>query len=505
MKSTLAFRMRKRRALGAARALEQAGDHAGAALTLTTLAQSAPDHATAIEVSALATECLLRAGDVPAGIDDLIRELLTLADESAPEESLKLLTRACSLAFAPSRHMAGKTSPICIDPEAFMAPFQESPSWTDLTASGPPRTTSPRGDGPLSVLVLADSDHRFSRPLIDAMKAIDSTLDFTVRTLDDIAGSSKSSWPLRPFEQIQARSKDADTMNVSEAWYRTLLEAVEGFDVVWVEWCQRTAVLVSLLDLPHANVVIRLHSFEAFTVFPHLLKTSGINSLVTVSPALHSLINRLRPALAPASVVIPNAVELSKFAGQKSDRAAHTLGLIGWNAPDKDAVWALELLAQLRQVDPRWELVIAGEGPADNAHSYEKNYEATVRARANQPDVAGAVTFLGHRDDIAVVLQDIGVIVSSSVRESFHVAVAEGITSGAFPVIRDWPALAQFGGPHGTWPEGSIVSTPEQGAELIQREFNSHYDAGSLLAQISALDSSTTAHAMRAVLRGNSS
>ena len=168
MKSTLAFRMRKRRALGAARALEQAGDHAGAALTLTTLAQSAPDHATAIEVSALATECLLRAGDVPAGIDDLIRELLTLADESAPEESLKLLTRACSLAFAPSRHLAGKTSPICIDPEAFMAPFQESPSWTDLTASGPPRTTSPRGDGPLSVLVLADSDHRFSRPLIDA-------------------------------------------------------------------------------------------------------------------------------------------------------------------------------------------------------------------------------------------------------------------------------------------------------------------------------------------------
>jgi glycosyltransferase involved in cell wall biosynthesis len=501
MKSLLAFRMRKRRALGAARALEQAGDHAGAALTLTTLAHSAPDQATAIELSALAAECLLRAGDVPAGIDELIRELLARTDDSNPEGSLKLLTRACSMAFAPARHLAGQTSPICINPEAFMAPFQASPSWTDLTASRPPRTTSPRGDGPLSVLVLADSDHRFSRPLIDAMKAIDSTLHFTVRTLDDIAGSSKSSWPLRPFEQIQARSQD----NINEAWYRTLLEAVEGFDVVWVEWCQRTAVLVSLLDLPHTNVVIRLHSFEAFTVFPHLLKTSGIDSLVTVSPALHSLINRLRPALAPQSVMIPNAVELSKFTVQKSERAAHTLGLIGWNAPDKDAVWALDLLAQLRQVDPRWELVIAGAGPADDAHPYEKDYEAAVRARADQPDVAGAVTFLGQRDDIAVVLQDVGVIVSSSVRESFHVAVAEGIASGAFPVIRDWPGLAQFGGPHGTWPEGSIVSTPEQGAQLIQREFNSQYDAESLLAKISALDSSTTAHAMRAVLRGNSS
>lgn len=500
MKSTLAFRIRKRRALGAAHALEQAGNHAGAAATLSALAQSAPDHATEIEISALAMESLLRAGQVPNTIDDLIRELLTLADESAPEKSLTLLTRACSLAFAPTRHLAGKTSPICGDPEAFMAPFQASAAWTKLTSSASTRNTNPRREDPLSVLVLADSDHRFSRPLIDAMETIDSTLHFTVRTLDDIAGSAKSSWPLRPFEQIQACSND--NVNVNEAWYRTLLEAVESFDVVWVEWCQRTAVLVSLLDLPHTNVVIRLHSFEAFTVFPHLLKTSGINSLVTVSPALQSLINRIRPAFAPQSVMIPNAVKLSRFAGQKSDRAAHTLGLIGWNAPDKDAVWALELLAELRQVDPRWELVIAGEGSADNAHPYEKDYEAGVRARANQPDVAGAVTFLGHRDDIAVVLHDVGVIVSSSVRESFHVAVAEGIASGAFPVIRDWPGLSQFGGPHGTWPEASIVSTPAQGAELIQREFNSHYDAESLLAQISALDSSTTAHTMRAVLRG---
>ena len=215
--------MRKRRALGAARALEQAGDHAGAALTLTTLAQSAPDHATAVELSALATDCLLRAGHVLNTIDDLIRELLTLADESAPEESLTLLTRACSLAFAPSRHLAGKTSPICTDPEAFMAPFQASPSWTNLTASGPPRTTSPRGDGPLSVLVLADSDHRFSRPLIDAMKAIDSTLDFTVRTLDDIAGSSKSSWPLRPSKQLRVlMSCGLNGANAPPCWFPCL-------------------------------------------------------------------------------------------------------------------------------------------------------------------------------------------------------------------------------------------------------------------------------------------
>jgi hypothetical protein len=81
-----------------------------------------------------------------------------------------------------------------------------------------------------------------------------------------------------------------------------------------------------------------------------------------------------------------------------------------------------------------------------------------------EPDVVGAVDEVGQVDDVATQLRDIGVVVSSSTRESFHLAVAEAVLSGALAVVRDWPALARFGGAHGVWPDSWIVTTPAQAA-----------------------------------------
>jgi hypothetical protein len=61
------------------------------------------------------------------------------------------------------------------------------------------------------------------------------------------------------------------------------------------------------------------------------------------------------------------------------------------------------------------------------------------------------------------------VIVSSSVRESFHCGLVEGAASGAVPVVRDWPFFA--GRPHGArtvFPADWVVATPEEAADRIR-------------------------------------
>jgi glycosyltransferase involved in cell wall biosynthesis len=46
---------------------------------------------------------------------------------------------------------------------------------------------------------------------------------------------------------------------------------------------------------------------------------------------------------------------------------------------------------------------------------------------------------LGHTDDVPTALEQVGVVLSSSVRESFHIGLVEGAASGAVPVVRNWP------------------------------------------------------------------
>ena len=46
---------------------------------------------------------------------------------------------------------------------------------------------------------------------------------------------------------------------------------IRAADVVFVEWCARAAIVASLIDPGTTRVVVRLHSAEAFSLFPHLV------------------------------------------------------------------------------------------------------------------------------------------------------------------------------------------------------------------------------------------
>jgi hypothetical protein len=53
--------------------------------------------------------------------------------------------------------------------------------------------------------------------------------------------------------------------------------------------------------------------------------------------------------------------------------------------------------------------------------------------------VAGAVTFDGFGSDVAAWLRRVGWVLSTSDDESFHLAPAEGMASGAVPALLPWP------------------------------------------------------------------
>jgi glycosyltransferase involved in cell wall biosynthesis len=259
-------------------------------------------------------------------------------------------------------------------------------------------------------------------------------------------------------------------------YHRKVEEALrphlEWADTVFVEWCTISATLLTLVDPGSARIVLRLHSFEGFSHWPHRVDFSRVDDVVFVADHVRDLATEAVPGLSaadgPRLHVVPNAQDLASFPRPKRPEALHTLGLVGIGQVAKDPLWALEVLRLLRARDERYRLLLVGGGLNSAASPAVQRYHDRLEGEIAELEAAGAVRRAGQLDDMPAALAEVGVILSTSVRESFHCGLTEGAASGAVPVVRDWPFFA--GRPHGArtlFPADWVVGSPSEAAERI--------------------------------------
>ncbi|WP_088318039.1 glycosyltransferase [Kineosporia sp. R_H_3] len=413
----------------------------------------------------------LDAGLLPPGPDDVTAAVAACAAEadaalarSGPASAAEPLARAAAIAFHRTLHFDGTSSPLVDSSNAFMQPLLDSTAWVRATRPRPRRRQPPAAvptDRPHRLLLVTLKNWKFLEPVAAHYTGRPGV---EVRRLDlaDLPGL-----PLSPLQQLRLRLSGPDDAR-SLPWARPLAEAVDGADTVFLDWLQRGAVLLTALDPGRARVVVRLHSFETFTVFPHLVGYDRVDDLVVVGPHLGRLLDHLVPdAAAPRRHVLANLVDLHRFDRPKPDDARFTLAVVGYGVVAKDPLWAVETLALLRRQDPRYRLLLVGDdldpaGPAGAA-----GYRQRLEERLAAPDVAGAVERVPFTPDVPDLLRRVGVVVSSSVRESFHLGLVEGVASGAVPVVRDWPLFAAVGGPHDLFPSDWVTPEPAAAAARV--------------------------------------
>jgi hypothetical protein len=81
-----------------------------------------------------------------------------------------------------------------------------------------------------------------------------------------------------------------------------------------------------------------------------------------------------------------------------------------------------------------WEHWWVWQNPEERGH-----YTTALRRVQRSPLLRDAVVFDDAGPDVPAWLRRIGFVLSTSDDESFHVAPAEGMASGAVPVVRHWP------------------------------------------------------------------
>ena len=103
-------------------------------------------------------------------------------------------------------------------------------------------------------------------------------------------------------------------------------------------------------------------------------------------------------------------------------------------------------------------------------HDERSKFERTFREIHDDPDLRDAIIFDRPGANMAEWYRNIGFILSTSESEGCHTSVAEGICSGAVPIVIDWPGAASVYGGDCVYDDVSAMAD----AILTQRTANGH-------------------------------
>jgi glycosyltransferase involved in cell wall biosynthesis len=221
-------------------------------------------------------------------------------------------------------------------------------------------------------------------------------------------------------------------------------ELAEWADVIICEWCGPNAVWYSRHKRRDARLLVHLHRFELYSPYPKQVRFGQVDQVICVSEHYRRLTHERTGWPASKIVTVANPLDLVQLDRPKLDGARFQLGLIGIVPSRKRLDLALDVLEELRRDDDRYVLSVKSGMPWEHwwvwQHQEERaHYSEAFRRVQRSPLLRTAVVFDDAGPDVPAWLRRIGLVLSVSDDESFHLAPAEGMASRAVPVIRHWP------------------------------------------------------------------
>jgi len=236
---------------------------------------------------------------------------------------------------------------------------------------------------------------------------------------------------------------------------QALGEALRRADVVYGDWFDPASMWASHLVPSGTRLVIRAHGLDVLDPWVHLVDWRGVDAVLTTQPLVSLLTELTASRGAPAPVaVLPYRPDLTQPTPARDPSARFAIGMVGWGRVVKDPLFALDLLER----DERRRLVLIGSPFASVPMTVDHSYATALWQRVESQGLRERIRVVGHTDDVWRALGDVGVILSCSRRESFHLGLLEGAASGAIPVVRDWPLFASRQGARSLYPDEWVVS-----------------------------------------------
>ncbi|SIR51713.1 glycosyltransferase family 4 protein [Acidiphilium angustum] len=231
-------------------------------------------------------------------------------------------------------------------------------------------------------------------------------------------------------------------------------------DAIWFEFCWPPfPAMIEATDFGGRRVIVRVHRIEAVET-PYVANTAWakVDDVIVVSPDMRERVLSAAPEVTYTSRlhIIFNGVDTTRFTANQSWNKFR-LGWCGLMNLRKNPTLALHILWKLHQRDDRYHLTLCGMGG-------EALASESFLYLAEKLGLTGAITWDGRisQADMPAWHASNGVLVHTSLHESFGYAIAEAALSGCDIAIAGHPGADTI------WPAETIFHTIDGAAALIQ-------------------------------------
>jgi glycosyltransferase involved in cell wall biosynthesis len=308
-------------------------------------------------------------------------------------------------------------------------------------------------------------------------------------------------------DTINAYQKDNNFEVLIDQWknhsdhnVKTSEDMLKQADIIFCEWGLNNIRWYSRRKIKGQRLIVRIHLQEnRRQQFLDQAKKDAIDKYIFISPYRFEEFVEMHNLPRSKVRMIFNTVDVDKFHKKKHPEARWTLGFVGIVPWRKRFDRALQLFDKLWREDNRYILRIKGKLPEDypwmkipprdkELESFNKMYDQIDSAPWKDN-----VFFDGHGDDMPEWYQRIGYLISTSDFEGSHQAVAEGMASGATPLMLPW------GGAETVYPSDYIFSSEDKMARFI---LNNEPDASNVGYAAEHFSSDDVVAKLRYVIEG---
>lgn len=229
-------------------------------------------------------------------------------------------------------------------------------------------------------------------------------------------------------------------------------ELMQWADIAWFEWCDQLLIDATKLRKT-CKIICRLHSYEAFTKMPAHVDWSKVDKLILVNQNVAQVLDQLHNIHVDREI-INNGVDLERFTVPESKVYGKKICSLGYINYKKNPGLLLYCFKAIHNWDPEFEFYITGQHQDPRI----KIYMDHMLSRLDIP-----VHLESWVDDVPAYLRDKDFVISTSLFESFHYSIAEGMASGVLPLVHAWP------GSENIYPAEYLYDTPEDCVKLLVR------------------------------------
>jgi len=212
-----------------------------------------------------------------------------------------------------------------------------------------------------------------------------------------------------------------------------IYNAIDWADIVWLEWCNQTAIIGTNYEgVKGKKVIIRLHSYEIFTDFPKQINWLVVDRLILVAPHIREILKIFIPDIEEEvkTEIVYNGIDLDKIIFQKR-KPGYNIAWIGFINYKKNPQMALQILKKLTDIDKRYKLHVAG--------SYQDSrYKIYLEYMIREMGLQDNIKFYGWIDNMDKFWEDKNYLLHTSIQEGHSYAIMEAMARGIKPVIHNF-------------------------------------------------------------------